>query len=106
MILIHQISQELMMGGYKERELILKRFIFRKTGKVFVYQSSVPDEIYETPVEERSRDIVRYTQVMELWCFEVIGGDVVLSLISQINLRNSHNAVALQYYNNGMPERC
>ena len=32
--------------------MILKRFMFRKTGKVFMYQSSVPDEVYETPEYE------------------------------------------------------
>ena len=81
MVLLHQISHE-MMQGYNERELVMKRFIFRKTGKVFVYYSSVPDEVYETPENERSSNVVRYTNIMELMCFETIGKDVIITRIS------------------------
>ena len=70
---------------------MLKRFMFRKTGKVFMYQSSVPDEVYETPqsdlmthLEGRVR---RVTQVMELVCFEIIGKDVIVTIVSQTNTR-------------------
>ena len=81
MVLLHQISHE-MMEGYNERELLMKRFIFRKTGKVFVYYSSVPDDIYETPDDMKSRNVERYTNIMELMCFETIGKDVIITRIS------------------------
>ena len=95
MILLHQVNAEFMDGGYKERELLLKRFIFRKNGRVFVYQSSVPDEIHETEAGDVPRNIVRYTQVMEMWCFEIVGRDVILTLISQIHLRKSQSSRAV-----------
>ena len=106
MILLHQVNEEFMDGGYKERELLLKRFIFRKNGRLFVYQSSVPDDIHETPDVEKTRGVVRYTQVMEMWCFEIVGRDVILTLISQIHLRKSQSQSAIQYYINGMHDRC
>ena len=73
---------------------------------MFVYLSSVPDEIYETPEEDQLRNVVRYTQVMEMWCFEIVGRDVILTLISQIHLRKSQSTRAVQYYINRMHDRC
>ena len=49
MVLLHQTQRT---SDGDEQEMILKRFMFRKTGKVFMYQSSVPDEVYESPEYE------------------------------------------------------
>ena len=65
--------------------------MFRKTGKVFMYQSSVPDEVYERPLNDLTSHLEgpsrRVTNVMELICFEIIGKDVILTSVSQTNTR-------------------
>ena len=45
MVILEELSNEL-VPGYQERELLCKRFIFRASGCLFVYTSSVPDTIH------------------------------------------------------------
>ena len=56
-----------------------------------MYQSSVPDEVYETPQSDLMTHLEgpvrRVTQVMELVCFEIIGKDVIVTIVSQTNTR-------------------
>ena len=45
MVILEELSNEL-VPGYQEREILVKRFIFRASGCLFVYTSSVPDTIH------------------------------------------------------------
>jgi len=44
MLLLEELATNLVVGR-NEREILAKRFIFRANGCLFVYTSSVPDEI-------------------------------------------------------------
>lgn len=45
MLVLEELSEEL-VAGQTERELLVKRFIFRDMGCLFVYESSVPDHVH------------------------------------------------------------
>jgi len=82
---MEELSQEL-VSGHQERELVLKRFVFRAYGCIFVYTSSVPDNIHSD--EESGRDDAsRYTLVYSIMCFKRVGNDLILERIKQIDFR-------------------
>lgn len=74
MVLIEEVTEEL-VPGVNEREMFVKRFIFRDQGCVFVYESSVPDSIdkEKTGGDSGRDDSDRYTLVFQITCFKVVG---------------------------------
>jgi hypothetical protein len=86
MVMWRQVTQPL-VEGYTEREIVMKRFIFRKSDKVYVYFSSCPDTAYETPAEEQDEEVTRYTQVFGMWCFEKVRNVCSVTHLQQIDFR-------------------
>ena len=71
MLLIRQVISNDECLGVGTREVILKRFIFRCRGNLYVYTSSVPETAIEQLSEDEIRedDIVgkhRYTEVFTI----------------------------------------
>ena len=89
MLVMEELSTE-MVSGYNQREALLKRFIFKDEGRVFVYTSSMPDEVYSD--EESGRDdATRYTVIFCIMCFKREGRDLVLERMKQIDFREVHS---------------
>jgi len=86
MVMWRQVTQPI-IEGYTEREIVMKRFIFRKCDKVYVYFSSCPDSAYETPAEEQDEEVSRYTQVFGMWCFEKVRNHCIVTHLQQIDFR-------------------
>ena len=96
MLIVEELSEELVQG-YSEREALMKRFIFKEQGCVFIYQSSVPDEIYSD--EESGRDDAsRYTLVFSIQCFKIVGEDLILERIRQVDFRQAHSQTVMDAY--------
>ena len=85
MLIMEELSNEIVQG-YTERELVLKRFVFRESGCIFVYTSSVPDEIHCDEDSGRD-DASRYTLVFSIMCFKKDGNDLILERIKQLDFR-------------------
>ena len=95
MLIMEELSNEL-VSGYNERELVLKRFVFRANGCIFVYTSSVPDEVHCD--EESGRDDAeRFTLVFSIMCFKRDGKDLIMERIKQVDFRLSHRQMINQY---------
>ena len=98
MLVLEELSNEF-AEGYTQREALLKRFIFKDEGRVFVYTSSTPDEIHSD--EESGRDeATRYTLIYCLLCFKREGQDLVLERIRQIDFREEHSENLMQHFLN------
>lgn len=76
MLLIEELATEL-VPGCSEREILAKRFIFRANGCVFVYTSSVPDEVHSDEDSGRD-DATRYTLLYSIICFKKVGDDLLM----------------------------
>ena len=79
MLVMEELSAEL-LPGYTEREALMKRFIFRDQGCIFVYTSSVPDEVFADDESGRD-DATRYTVIFSIMCFKKVGNDLILERI-------------------------
>ena len=79
MVLIEQLSGEL-VPGHSGRELLMKRFVFRDQGCLFVYSSSVPDEVHSDEDSGRD-DATRYTLIWSVMCFKKVGEDLIIERI-------------------------
>ena len=89
MLIMEELSTEL-VSGYNQREALLKRFIFKDDGRVFVYTSSIPDELHSD--EESGRDdATRYTVIFCIMCFKREGRDLVLERMKQLDFREAHS---------------
>ena len=87
-----------MVPGYDERECIIKRFFWIDNGRFYVYQSSVPDEIY--PDEEDGRDdAARFDLLHSTLCFRRIGmNDLLIEQVYAVDFRTRQsNQLVLQY---------
>lgn len=90
MVIFEELRSEL-VPGYQEREALCKRFIFRANGCVYIYTSSVPDEIHADDESGRD-DASRYTLVFQIMCIRRLGNnDLVLERIKQVDFRQVHS---------------
>ena len=96
MVIMEELSNEL-VPGYQEREALCKRFIFRANGCIFVYTSSVPDNIHSDDESGRD-DASRYTIVYSIMCFKRLGQDLILERIKQIDFRQAHSQTMFEQY--------
>ena len=101
MVILEELSNEL-VAGYSEREALCKRFIFRASGCIFVYTSSVPDNIHSDDESGRD-DASRYTLCFSIMCFKRIGNDLIMERIKQINFRQSHSQTMMDQYLGSLP---
>ena len=96
MVILEELSNEL-VPGYQEREILCKRFIFRASGCLFVYTSSVPDTIHQD--EESGRDDAnRYNLIYSIMCFKRMGDDLLLERIKQVDFRLVHSNSMMEQY--------
>ena len=96
MVIMEELSNEL-VPGYQEREVLCKRFVFRANGCVFVYTSSVPDNVHNDDESGRD-DATRYTIVYSIMCFKRLGNDLILERIKQIDFRQAHSQTMFDQY--------
>ena len=98
MIVIEE-EAETMVKGYSEREAIYKRFYWKDSGRFYVYQSSVPDEIHPDETDGRD-DATRFDLVNHTMCFRRIGStnDLMLEQIYQLDFRQVNSAQTFEYY--------
>ena len=89
MYVMEELAMEL-VPGRSEREVLVKRFIFRANGCVFVYTSSVPDEVHagiysgrdsassgQPPLTDLVR-ATRYTLLFSIQCFKKVHNDLIM----------------------------
>ena len=96
MLLLEELATEL-VPGRSEREILAKRFIFRANGCVFVYTSSVPDEIH-SDVDSGRDDATRYTLLFSIICFKTVGNDLIMEQIKQVHFRDGHSDRMMEQY--------
>ena len=96
MVILEELSNEL-VPGYQEREVLCKRFIFRAHGCIFIYTSSVPDNVHSDDESGRD-DASRYTIAYSIMCFKRIGNDLILERIKQIHFRQAHSQSMMDQY--------
>ena len=96
MVLLEELATEL-VPGRSEREVLVKRCIFRHKGCVFVYSSSVPDQVHEDEDSGRD-DATRYTLLYQIMCFKKVGTDLVMEQIKQIHFRDGHSERMMEQY--------
>ena len=101
MVILEELSNEL-VPGYSEREALCKRFIFRAHGCIFVYTSSVPDNVHSDDESGRD-DASRYTICYSIMCFKRIGNDLILERIKQIDFRQAHSQTMMEQYLSSLP---
>ena len=78
MLLMEELLVKDFVQGKSEREILAKRFMFRANGCVFVYTSSVPDDIHEGTIKDDHEDATRYTLLFSIICFKTVGNDLVM----------------------------
>ena len=69
MLLIHETITNDYIAGPGTRQILLKRFFFREHGRLYVYTSSIPEQILEHSEDEIREDTERYTVVFQIQCF-------------------------------------
>lgn len=99
MQILKEVSEEI-VPGYSERELLLKRFIFREQGCLFVYESSIPDNVHPDGQSSSRDDYDLYTLVFQITCFKAVGQDLIMEKIKQIDFRGSQSAKLMDQYLN------
>ena len=80
MVIWRQLNKAL-IEGFLDRELVLKRFIFRQNDRIYVYFSSVPDTVFPVKPESQN-EYRRAVQGFGFWCFERQGDDAVATLFN------------------------
>ena len=96
LVLLEELATEL-VPGRSEREVLIKRCIFRDKGCVFVYSSSVPDEVHADEDSGRD-DATRYTLLFSIMCFKKVGNDLIMEQIKQIHFRDGHSDRMMEQY--------
>ena len=96
MVLLEELASEL-VPGRSEREVLVKRCIFRDQGCVFIYSSSVPDELHSDEDSGRD-DATRYTALYSILCFKKVANDLIMEHIKQIHFRDGHSDRMMEQY--------
>lgn len=96
LVVIEQ-EADCMVSGYDQRECILKRFYWKENGRFYVYQSSVPDEIFPD-ADGHEEDAVRFDFVHMTMCFSRVGDNVILEKIYQVDFRRIHSPSVIDEY--------
>ena len=106
MWILEELSHE-MIAGYQERKAKVKTFVFRAGNAFYIYQSSVPDEMYKTVESgddnddfDDSHDPTRYTVVFSITCFKRDGNDLILERVRQVDFRQGNSTMGINAYLN------
>lgn len=89
MLVFEEVSKELVSGSIN-RSALLKQFIFRANGALYVYTSSVQDSVAAEDDSERE-SAPRYCLAFQILCFRREGEDLVVERLQQIDFRQGDN---------------
>ena len=79
-LLLRQTVTNNDIAGPGTRELLLKRFFFRFRNRLYVYTSSIPEQVLEQHSEEEiNEDVDRLTVIFQIQCFWRTKTDVFMN---------------------------